>query len=78
MRVMIEYCLVCNYEPRAAALAAEIRKAYPQAEARLIQGAGGVFDVEVDGKKVFSKQALGRHAEPGEVLKLIAQAQPPG
>jgi selenoprotein W-related protein len=77
MRVMIEYCLVCNYEPRAAALAAEIRKAYPQAEARLIQGAGGVFDVEVDGKKVFSKQALGRHAEPGEVLKLIAQAGPP-
>ena len=77
MRVMIEYCIVCNYEPRAAALAAEIRKAYPQAEARLIQAAGGVFEVEVDGKKVFSKKALGRHPEPGEVLNLIAQARPP-
>ena len=78
MRVMIEYCLVCNYEPRAAALAAEIRKAYPQAEARLIQAAGGVFEVEMDGRVLFSKKALGRHAAPGEVLTLIAQARPPG
>jgi len=31
-----------------------------------------VFDVKVDGKLVFSKQAVRRHAEPGEVLKLIA------
>jgi selenoprotein W-related protein len=74
---MIEYCIVCNYEPRAAALAAEIRKAYPQAESRLIQAAGGVFEVEVDGRKVFSKKALGRHAEPGEILTLIAQMRPP-
>lgn len=78
MRVMIEYCVVCNYEPRAAALAAEIRQAYPQAEARLIQAAGGVFEVEVDGRKVFSKKALGRHAAPGEILTLIAQARPAG
>ena len=59
MRVMIEYCVVCNYEPRAAALAAEIRKAYPQAEARLIQGAGGVFDVEVDGKQAVFQAGAG-------------------
>ena len=77
MRVMIEYCVVCNYEPRAAALAAEIRNAYPQAKARLIQAAGGVFEVEMDGRVLFSKKALGRHAAPGEVLTLIAQARPP-
>ncbi len=34
---------------------------------------GGVFEVMVDGKLVFSKKALGRHAEPGEILELIRQ-----
>jgi len=27
--------------------------------------------VTVDSKPVFSKKALGRHAEPGEVLRLM-------
>ena len=43
-------------------------------DATLIQGSGGVFDVVVDGKLVFSKKALGRHAEPGEVLALIPKS----
>jgi len=34
---------------------------------------GGVFEVMVDGKLVFSKKTLNRHAEPGEVLELIRQ-----
>jgi hypothetical protein len=29
--------------------------------------------VTVDGKLIFSKKALGRHAEPGEVLRLMAR-----
>jgi selenoprotein W-related protein len=36
-----------------------------------------VFEVEVDGRRVFSKKALGRHAEPGEVLRLIQNLAPP-
>jgi hypothetical protein len=27
--------------------------------------------VTVDGKLVFSKKAIGRHAEPGEVVRLM-------
>jgi len=34
---------------------------------------GGVFEVTVDGTLVFSKKALNRHAEPGEILELIRQ-----
>ena len=34
---------------------------------------GGVFEVTVDGKLVFSKKALNRHAQPGEILELIRQ-----
>jgi len=44
---------------------------------KLIQSSGGVFEVEVDGRRVFSKKALGRHAEPGEVLRLMQQKGPP-
>jgi selenoprotein W-related protein len=41
---------------------------------KLIQSSGGVFDVEVDGRLVFSKKSAKRHAEPGEVVRLIQQA----
>lgn len=47
---------------------------FPQAEVKLIQSSGGAFEVELDGRAVFSKKALGRHAEPGEVVRLINQA----
>jgi selenoprotein W-related protein len=34
-------------------------------------GGGGVFDVVVDGKTVFSKKAIGRFPEPGEVVSML-------
>lgn len=40
---------------------------------RLIESSGGLFEVTVDGELVFSKKALGRHADPGEVVRLIQQ-----
>jgi len=40
---------------------------------KLIQSSGGVFEVEVDGQLVYSKKKLGRHAQPGEVVKLIGR-----
>lgn len=43
----------------------------------MIPSSGGVFEVSVDGALVFSKKALRRHAEPGEVVKLI-RARGPG
>ena len=36
---------------------------------------GGVFEVTVDGKLIFSKKALRRHAEPGEVVQLIPRLE---
>jgi selenoprotein W-related protein len=40
----------------------------------MTESSGGVFEVDVDGRNVFSKKALGRHAEPGEIVRLIRQA----
>ncbi len=54
---------------------AELEKAFPGVETRLIPSSGGVFEVALDGKVVFSKRAVGRHARPGEVVNLI-QALP--
>lgn len=39
----------------------------------LVTGSKGVFDVVVDGETLYSKRAMGRHAEPGEVLELFEQ-----
>ena len=32
---------------------------------------GGVFEVDVGDVRVYSKKATGRHAEPGEVARLV-------
>ena len=40
---------------------------------KLVESSGGAFEVTVDGDLVFSKLSLGRHAKPGEVLRLIRE-----
>ena len=37
----------------------------------LIKGRGGVFDVVVDGRRIFSKHAVGRFPEAQEILALL-------
>ncbi|MCP4604994.1 MAG: hypothetical protein GY847_31480 [Proteobacteria bacterium] len=41
------------------------------ADVELVAGSGGIFDVVVDNKMVFSKHAVGRFPDPGEVVDLI-------
>ena len=40
-------------------------------EYRLIPSKGGIFEVILDGELIFSKKELKRHADDGEVMKLI-------
>jgi predicted Rdx family selenoprotein len=56
-------------------LAAEIRSRFPDADVAMIPSRGGRFEVIRDGKPVFEKSKLGRHAKPGEVLSLLEQNQ---
>ena len=44
---------------------------------RVIPSKGGVFEITLDGELIFSKKALRRHAEPGEVARLLAERLPP-
>jgi selT/selW/selH-like putative selenoprotein len=52
---------------------AELKQAFPDAQVRLVQSSGGLFEVSVDGQLVFSKNATRRHAAPGEVVQAIEQ-----
>jgi selenoprotein W-related protein len=40
----------------------------------LVPSSGGRFEVSLNDRLVFSKAALGRHPEPGEVLSLVEKA----
>ena len=46
------------------------------ADVELVKSGGGVFEVTVDDRLVFSKKALGRFPEQGE-LKGLANGEPP-
>ncbi len=51
-----------------------LREFEPEIEVlELIPTDGGRFEVSVNGKLLFSKKQMGRHAEPGEVLRLVRQ-----
>ena len=41
------------------------------AEIILIAGSGGVYEVEVDGKEIFSKKHTGRFPELDEIISMI-------
>jgi hypothetical protein len=36
-----------------------------------VPGKGGIFDVHLDGERVFTKSMLGRYPEPDDVLPLL-------
>ena len=37
----------------------------------IVTGAGGIFDVHLDGELVFEKSMLGRYPEPDDVIPLV-------
>ena len=41
------------------------------AAVEVVPGAGGIFDVHVDGDLVFTKSMLGRYPDPDDVVPLI-------
>ncbi len=42
-------------------------------EVELLASSGGVYEVVVDGKNIFSKKVLNRFPEEGEILGLIQE-----
>ena len=71
MKLSIEYCSAWNYLPQASSLEAELKQNFPYMEISLISSGGGVFEIVLDGKLIFSKKAINRFPEKGEVVRII-------
>ncbi len=54
---------------------ADAIKARVGVESELVAGAGGIFDVKVNGKLIFSKHEQGRFPEHDEILDLLRPAK---
>ncbi|MBU2643985.1 Rdx family protein [bacterium] len=50
-------------------------KTHFQIQERLIESSGGVFEVKLDGKKIFSKMRTGRFPLENEIVDLIRNRQ---
>ena len=53
-------------------MADEIKGQFAEAKVEIIEGSGGVFDVTVEGKLIFSKKKTDRFPEENEVYDLIS------
>jgi selenoprotein W-related protein len=52
----------------------ELRNAFgAEAEVELVAGSGGVYEISVDGRNIFSKKQQGRFPDDGEIVALIKQ-----
>jgi len=69
-KVIIEYCVVCNYYDRAASLASKIKE-HLEVEIELQKSSGGRFEVFLEGKQIFSKIATMRFPSPEEIIKIL-------
>lgn len=55
----------------ASGLKSELEREFSVAKIDLLESGGGVFEVTVDGKLIFSKKKLDRFPERGEISELI-------
>ena len=39
----------------------------------MMPSSGGRFEVTLDDRAIFEKSRIGRHAQPGEILRILAQ-----
>ena len=60
--------------PRASSLAAEIKKELG-IDSQVVRGSGGIFDVSVDGKRIFSKHDEGRFPTEKEIVDKVRGMQ---
>jgi selenoprotein W-related protein len=79
-RLEIEYCTQCRWLLRATWIAQELLTTFQSeiGEVALIPGTGGVFDVRVDERVIWSRKTEGRHAELKELKQRLRDVIAPG
>jgi len=69
----IEYCTQCRWLLRATWMAQELLNTFEKelGEVALIPGAGGIFEVRLEGKSIFSREQQRRFPESKELKQLV-------
>lgn len=72
-RIEFEYCTMCNWMLRTAWMAEEILTTFQGevGEVALIPGTGGIFEVRVNGKMIFSRKEMERFPDIKELKQLV-------
>lgn len=72
-RVEIEYCNQCRWLLRSAWMAQELLTTFADeiTELTLRPGTGGIFEVSVNGKRVWSRKEAGRFPEITELKQRV-------
>ncbi len=72
-RLEIEYCTQCRWLLRAAWMAQELLTTFEKelGEVALIPGEGGIFEVRLEGKSIFSREQQRRFPESKELKQLV-------
>jgi len=78
-RVEIEYCTQCRWMLRGAWMAQELLSTFETeiGEVALIPGSGGIFDIRVDGKTVWSRTEQGAFPEIKVLKRLVRDVVAP-
>lgn len=79
-RVEIEYCSQCRFILRASWMAQELLTTFADelGEVALVPGTGGIFEVRLNGERLWNKKQAGRYPEPKEIKQLIRDRIAPG
>lgn len=72
-RVSITYCTQCRWLLRAAWMAQELLSTFGTdlQEVALVPGTGGIFEVHLNEKLLFSRKQAGRFPESKELKQLL-------
>lgn len=79
-RIEITYCTKCRFLLRAAWMAQELLSTFEGqlGEVALVPGAGGIFEVSLDGELIASNREHKAMPEPGQVKRLVRDRIDPG
>ena len=79
-QIEIRYCTQCRWMLRAGWMAQELLTTFEQeiGSVALSPGTGGVFDITVDGEKIWSRQESGRFPDIKELKQLVRDRVAPG
>ncbi len=79
-RVEIEYCTQCRWLLRAAWMAQELLTTFDKqlSELALIPGTGGVFEIRIDGQRLWSHKEQGGFPEIKQLKQLVRDRIAPG